>query len=137
MIFSTQTIAVTVFLVTLMILFIGYRYTSKLFSERSIPRLIMITPLLVIALLAFLSTTFYIEKTDRYFSHWSEKFIENYTDEQKRKSEAWTQRMINLFNYESSLLEKNMRHELHERVGLAHKSATMIYEITIRSSHPS
>jgi signal transduction histidine kinase len=128
MIFSTQTIAVTVFLVTLVILFIGYRYTSKLFSEKSIPRLIMITPLLVIALLAFLSTTFYIEKTDRYFSRWSQKFIENYSDEQKRESEAWTQRMSNLFTYESSLLEKNMRHELHERVGLAYKSATMIYE---------
>jgi signal transduction histidine kinase len=128
MIFSTQIIAVTVFLVTLAILFIGYRYTSKFFNEKSIPRLIMVTPLLVIALLAFLSTTFYIEKTDRYFSRWSQKFVKNYIDEQKRESEAWTQRMVNLFNYESSLLQKNMEQELHERIALAHQSATKLYE---------
>ncbi|MEA2110549.1 MAG: cache domain-containing protein, partial [Campylobacterota bacterium] len=113
---------------TLIILFFGYRYTSKIFNEKSIPRLIMFTPLFVIVLLAFLSTTFYIEKTDRYFSHWSKRFVDDYINNEKRESEAWTQRIVNLFNYEASLVKSKMEHELKERISLAHQSATEIYE---------
>ena len=98
-----------------------------LFNERSLPKLIIITPLLLVAIITTFITSFYSERIESFVQEDSQSLIKEYIQTQKTKSESLVKQLILMFDYTHSKIEQNIKLKLKERVDLAHSSATFIY----------
>jgi len=99
-----------------------------LFSEKSLPKLIIITPIISIALLTIFITYYYVQKVSYFVEEDSKLLIQEYVKTEKVQSEAWVKQLILLFEYTHSNIEQNIKVQLKSKVDLAHKSATHIYD---------
>ena len=98
-----------------------------LFNERSLPKLIIITPLLLVAMITIFITSFYSQRIESFVQEDSQTLIKEYIQTQKTKSEGLVKQLLLLFDYTHSKIEQNLKLELKERVDLAYNSATYIY----------
>jgi len=100
----------------------------KLLTETSIPKLILITPLLIITVLTAIFINFFIVKLDEYFEKENHRFISEYIANEESQSQAWVQQVSLLLHYSDNRLERAIKSELKNRVDLAYKSANFIYD---------
>ena len=100
----------------------------KNLGERWTLRLIIITPLAALAILTVVITSFYVDKMSFYFDKNAERYMQEYVDNEKRQGEAYVQDIDRLTSYIDLNLEENVKKELDERLILAKRTATYIYE---------
>ena len=100
----------------------------KNLGERWTLRLIIITPLAALAILTVVITSFYVDKMSFYFNKNAERYMQEYVDNEKRQGEAYVQDIDRLTSYIDLNLEANVKKELDERLTLAKRTATYIYD---------
>ncbi|MEE8588193.1 MAG: cache domain-containing protein [Sulfurimonadaceae bacterium] len=96
-------------------------------GERWTLRLIIITPLAALAILTVVITSFYVDKLNYYFKENAARYMDEYTMGEKRQGEEFVKDINILANYNFEHLEESVRKELDERLKLAHKTASFIY----------
>ena len=100
----------------------------KNIGERWTLRLIVITPLVALAILTVVITSFYIDKMDFYFQKNAERYLSEYVAGEKRQGEAFVQDIDLLTQYTIDHLDENIKKELDERIALAYTIASTIYD---------
>lgn len=100
----------------------------KAFRERWTLRLISITPLTAIAILTVVITSFYIDKLNYYFKENAARYLDEYIQGEKRQGEEFVKDINIIANYNYEHLDESVKKELDERLQLAHKSASFIYD---------
>ncbi len=98
-----------------------------MFNKNSIPKLIVIFPILMIFTITFVSGYFYIKTLREYTQKSANDKIKTYISTQIKENETLIQNIGDLVKYLDSTLEKNMKDELKERIDLAYKSAHYLY----------
>ncbi len=97
-------------------------------GERWTLRLIIITPLAALAILTVVITSFYVDKMSYYFNKNAERYMQEYVNNEKRQGEAYVQDLDKLTSYIDLNLEENVKKELDERLVLAKRTASYIYD---------
>ena len=100
----------------------------KNLGEKWTLRLIIITPLAALAIFTVVITSFYVEKMSYYFNKNAERYMQEYVDNEKRQGEAYVQDIDRLTSYIDLNLEENVKKELDQRLLLAKRTATYIYD---------
>ena len=90
-------------------------------------RLIVITPLVALAILTVIITSFYIDKLNYYFKENDARYLQEYLDGEKRQGEEFVKEIDILANYNVEHLEESVKKELDGRLELAHRTAAFIY----------
>jgi len=101
--------------------------TSTL-AERWTLRLIIITPMVALAILTVVITTFYIDKMEFYFKQNAQRYLAEYIESEKSQGEAVVRDIYLLSDYKTNRIEEQMKKELDERVALAYNTAEIIYK---------
>ena len=96
--------------------------------QKIIPYLIVVVPLVLVLTASFFITTFYLEKVTTYFNSVKEQSVKEHIENQKIKSEMWTQQLYLLFDYKYNRIEESIESELRDRVDIAYKTARYIYK---------
>jgi len=99
----------------------------KTLRERWTLRLIGITPLAAIAILTVVITSFYIDKLNYYFNENAKRYLDEYIMGEKAQGEEFVKDIEILADYDFAHLEESIKKELDERLLIAHKTATFIY----------
>jgi len=99
----------------------------KLNSNKLIPYLIVIVPLVLVLSVSFFITTFYLNKVESYFAQAKENSIKDYINLQKAQSEQMINQLTLLFEYTNNRVEPRIEKELKNEVDLAYKIAHKIY----------
>ena len=99
-----------------------------MWREKSIPRLIIITPVVSIVILTVLITYYYIEQLQSYFKEENARMTQEFLTAEKGQSEEWNKKITRFFAYSDGLLEEKIKKKLQERVDLAHSTASYIYD---------
>ncbi len=99
----------------------------RLFGERWTLRLITITPLVALAIMTVVITSFYIDKMNFYFKANAAHYLEEYISGEKQQGEVFVKDIDLLATYTVNHLDENIKKELDERLELAHKTAELIY----------
>jgi len=99
----------------------------KALGERWILRLIIIMPLVTLAILTVVITSFYIEKMNTYFQQNNARYMSEYIAGEKRKGEVYVNDIVTLADFITKSLDKKIKKELDERLFIASNSAEMIY----------
>ncbi len=100
---------------------------SSAMTGRWTLRLIFITPLVALAILTVVITSFYIDKLNYYFKENDARYLQEYLDGEKRQGEELVNDIDILANYNVVHLEENVKKELDGRLELAHRTAAFIY----------
>jgi len=100
----------------------------KLNSQKVIPYLIVIVPLILVLSVSFFISSFYINKVTNYFATAKENSIKDYIDAQKAESELRIKQLVLLFEYTNKRVEPSIKKELKKEVVLAYKIAHKIYK---------
>lgn len=100
----------------------------KILSESSIPKLILITPLLIIVILTVIFIKFFMVKMDSYFEKEQTRFVKEFISNEEKASKQWLEQINALFLYSNNRLERTIKRDLKNRVDLAKKTAHYIYE---------
>ena len=100
----------------------------KNLGERWTLRLITITPLVALALLTVVITSFYIDKMNFYFEENAKHYLSEYIAGEQRQGEIYVKDIDLLATYMVNNLDNNIKKELDERLLLAYKTAETIYE---------
>ncbi|MGB5965910.1 MAG: cache domain-containing protein, partial [Sulfurimonadaceae bacterium] len=80
-----------------------------------------------LAILTLVITSFYIDKLNYYFKENAARYMDEYIMGEKRQGEEFVKDINTLANYNFEHLEENVKKELDERLKLAHKTASFIY----------
>jgi signal transduction histidine kinase len=91
-------------------------------------RLIIITPLVALAVLTVIITSFYIDKLNYYFKENAARYLDEYIAGEKRQGEEFVKDIDILANYNVEHLEESVKKELDGRLELAHRTAAFIYD---------
>ena len=97
-------------------------------SEQWTLRLITITPLAALAIMAVVITSFYIEKLDYYFKSNADRYLSEYIEAEKRQGERYVKEVVTLATFSDEHLEDSVKKSLDERMRLAHRTASYIYD---------
>ncbi len=97
-------------------------------SERWTLRLITITPLAALAVMAVVITSFYIDKLDYYFKSNADRYLNEYIEAEKRQGERYIKEVVTLATFSDEHLEEGVKRALDARMRLAHRTATYIYD---------
>ena len=100
----------------------------RLMGERWTLRLIIITPLVAIAILTVVITSFYVDKLNYYFQENAARYLDEYVINEKRQGEELVKDITILTNYSSEQLEESIKKELDDRLKIAYNTAAFIYE---------
>lgn len=101
---------------------------SRLFGERWTLRLITITPLVALAIMTVVITSFYVDKMNFYFKANAKHYLEEYISGEKRQGEVFVKDIDLLATYTVNNLNENIKKELDQRLELAYKTAEFIYQ---------
>ncbi|MEA1920399.1 MAG: cache domain-containing protein [Campylobacterota bacterium] len=104
-------------------------------SERSISRLIVISPLLTVALVIATATYLYVKRIRETYSDEQSRYLKEYLSEQKVESENWVKQTIQLLEFSENNLVEDVKKELKSRVNLAYDTATYIQDKYNKLSH--
>ncbi len=96
-------------------------------NERWTLRLIIITPLAVLAISAAVITSFYIERMNVYFQESAAQYLAEYVSGEKRQGELFVQDIELLGESTVEHLDENVKKELDQRLELAQNAAENIY----------
>jgi len=99
----------------------------KINSQKVIPYLIVVVPLVLVLSVSFFITSFYINKVTNYFEQAKENSIKDYIGTQKVGSELLTKQLVLLFEYTNNRVEPEIKKELKKEIDLADKIAKKIY----------
>lgn len=97
-------------------------------GERWTLRLIIITPLVALAMLTVVITSFYIDKMNFYFKANAERYMSEYISGQKRQGEVYVKDINTLAQFIHNNLEADIKVTLDERLKLACNTANTIYD---------
>ena len=100
----------------------------KINSQKVIPYLIVIVPLVLVLSVSFFISSFYINKVTNYFATAKENSIKDYVDAQKGESELRVKQLVLLFEYTNNRVEPSIKEELKKEVELAYKIVHKIYK---------
>ena len=100
----------------------------KTLGERWTLRLIVITPLVSLAILTVVITSFYIDKMRLHFNANTEQFLQEYVAFEKREGEAYVQDIKTLASYTDENLQSRVKGVLDLRLVLASRTANYIYD---------
>jgi signal transduction histidine kinase len=104
-------------------------------SERSISRLIIVTPLLTVSLVIATATYLYVKRIRDTYKDEQERYVKEYLDTQKLESENWVKQTVQLLEFSEKNLMGDIKKELKNRVGLAYDTATYIHDKYNKLSH--
>jgi len=104
-------------------------------SERSISRLIVITPLLTVTLVIAGATYLYVKRIRDTYSDEQKRYVQEYLSTQKVESENWVKQTIQLLEYSEKNLIPELKKELKNRVNLAYETAQYIHDKYNKLSH--
>jgi len=97
-------------------------------SEKNIPRLVVILPLVSIILLTIVITSYFTKHVDDYAQGERQQILEQYIARENAKSIDFNRKIIALFTFEEEHLEEHIKEELKERVDMAFETASYIYD---------
>jgi len=100
----------------------------KAIVEQWTLRLIIITPLVSLAILTVVITSFYVDKLNYYFKENAARYLEEYIAGEKLKGEEYVKDIDILANNNYEQLEASVQQELDEELELAQHAAVTIYE---------
>ena len=100
----------------------------KALGERWTLRLIVITPLVSLAILTVVITSFYIDKMRLHFNANTEQFLAEHVAFEKREGEAYINDIDKLLTYTESNLESRVKMTLDVRMQLASRTANYLYD---------
>jgi signal transduction histidine kinase len=100
----------------------------KLFSEKSIPRLVIIAPLLTLAAVTVAIVYFYANRFNYYFEAESRRYLKEFVNVEKKQGEEFIKDLGLLLDYKENHIEDDIRKSLVERVDIAYETATYIYD---------
>ena len=100
----------------------------KLLSEKWIPRLIVITPLLTLAVVTFLIVYFYAQRFNYYFEEESRRYMAEFVKVEKKQGEEFVKDLGLLLEYKDNRIEEEIKKTLTERVNIAYDTAKYIYD---------
>ena len=104
-------------------------------SERSLSRLIVISPLLTVSLVIATGTYLYVKRIRDTYSDEQKRYTKEYLIAQKKESENWVKQTIQLLQYSEDNLLVDMKKELKSRVNLAYDTASYIQDKYKKLSH--
>jgi len=97
-------------------------------NERCTLRLIIITPLVAIAILTVVITSFYVDKLNYYFHENAARYLDEYVISEKRQGEELIKDINILTKYSAEHLEESVKEELDARLKIAYRTAEFIYD---------
>ncbi len=97
-------------------------------GERWTLRLIIITPLVAIAILTVVITSFYVDKLNYYFQENAARYLDEYVINEKRQGEELVKDINILTHYRAEQLEESIKKELDKRLEIAYETAAFIYD---------
>ncbi len=100
----------------------------RFLDERWTLRLIIITPLVALAILTVVITSFYVDKLNYYFKENAARYLEEYIRSEKIQGEELVKDINVLTSYSVAQLEVSVKEELDERLKIAHATASFIYD---------
>ncbi len=100
---------------------------TRLFGERWTLRLITITPLVALAIMTVVITSFYVDKMNFYFKANAKHYLQEYIAGEKQQGEVFVKDIDLLATYTVNDLDDNIKRELDQRLELAYKTAAFIY----------
>ncbi|OQX57730.1 MAG: hypothetical protein B5M52_06895, partial [Helicobacteraceae bacterium 4484_230] len=100
----------------------------KLFSEKSIPRLVLIAPLLTLAAVTAAIVYFYANRFNYYFEAESRRYLKEFINVEKKQGEEFIKDLGLLLDYKENHIEDDIRKSLVERVDIAYETAAYIYD---------
>ncbi len=104
-------------------------------SERSLSRLIVISPLLTVSLVIATGTYLYVKRIRDTYSDEQKRYTKEYLIAQKKESENWVKQTIQLLQYSEDNLVVDIKKELKSRVNLAYDTASYIQDKYKKLSH--
>ena len=99
-----------------------------MWGERSIPKLIVVTPMISIALLVLIITYFYVDKMQNDLQRESRLLKERLITDKKNNMEAWGESVVRHLALNEAHIEENVKTELKERITLAHDTAQFLHK---------
>ncbi len=104
-------------------------------SERSISRLIVLSPLLTVSLVIAAGTYIYVKRIRDTYRDEQNRYTKEYFIAQKSESENWVKQTMQLLQYSEDNLVPNIKKELKNRVNLAYDTASYIQDKYKKLSH--
>jgi len=104
-------------------------------SERSLSRLIVISPLLTVSLVIATGTYLYVKRIRDNYNDEQNRYKNEYLIAQKSESENWVKQTIQLLQYSEDNLITDIKKELKSRVNLAYDTASYIQDKYKKLSH--
>ncbi len=96
--------------------------------KKIIPYTLVLVPLLLVAVLSFFMINFYATQSRAHFIQEQHNSMQEYIKLEKFQSEEYVKELIELFAHKKSSVQVVLKKELYEKVNLAQKIATNIYE---------
>ncbi len=104
-------------------------------SERSISRLIVISPLLTLLIVMATATYLYVKRIRDTYADEQSRYLKEYLIAQKAESENWVKQTKQLLEFSEKDLINDIKRELKSRVLLAYDTASFIEEKYKKLSH--
>ncbi|MBN2895298.1 MAG: cache domain-containing protein [Campylobacterales bacterium] len=104
-------------------------------SERSIAKLILLTPLFSVLLVVGVATYLYVKRIRETYHDEQQRNLKAYIATRQLQSENWIKQTVQMLEYEEAHLEVGIRSTLKSRVDLAYDTALYIHEKYQNISH--
>ena len=104
-------------------------------SERSISRLIVISPLLTVSIVMAVATYLYVKRIRDNYADEQSRYIKEYFSAQQSESENWVKQTKQLLEFSEDNLIKDIKKELKSRITLAYDTAKYIQDKYKKTNH--